>query len=82
MKNTCRFDYDRSLCKDWHDSGYCVFGNSCIYLHDRSNYKTGWEQEKDFEREETERWIKINNPNAEQEEEIKNLEMFKVNEIC
>ena len=43
VKNTCRFDFDKSLCKDWHDSGYCVFGNSCLYLHDRSNYKTGWE---------------------------------------
>ena len=48
VKSTCRIDYDPSLCKDWHDSGYCVFGNSCIYLHDRSNYKTGWELEKDF----------------------------------
>ena len=48
LKNTCRFDYDKSLCKDYHDTGYCVFGNSCIYIHDRSNYKSGWEQEKDF----------------------------------
>lgn len=42
LKILFRFDYDPSLCKDWHDSGYCVFGNSCLYLHDRSNYKTGW----------------------------------------
>jgi len=46
IKNTVRFDYVLNLCKDWHDSGYCPFGNSCLYLHDRSNYKTGWELEK------------------------------------
>lgn len=48
IKNSCRFDYVLNLCKDWHDSGYCPFGNSCLYLHDRSNLKTGWELEKDF----------------------------------
>ena len=52
IKNTCRFDYVLNLCKDWHDSGYCPFGNSCLYLHDRSNHKTGWELEKDFEEQE------------------------------
>jgi RING finger protein 113A len=62
IKNTCRFDYVQNICKDWHDSGYCPFGNSCLYLHDRSNVKTGWELEKDFEEQERERWKRINNP--------------------
>lgn len=45
-----------------------MFGNSCIYSHDRSNYKTGWEMEKDFERSERERWRRINNPDLADEE--------------
>lgn len=73
-KNTMRIDYDPSLCKDWHDSGYCVFGNSCIYLHDRSNYKTGWELEKDYEKSERERWKRIANPHLNEEPDyIKDL---------
>lgn len=44
-------DYNPSICKDWHDAGYCVFGNSCIFLHDRSDYKAGWELDKDWDAE-------------------------------
>ena len=45
IRSTCRFDYNLSRCKDWHDNGYCAFGDSCLYLHDRGDYKTGWELE-------------------------------------
>ena len=41
-------DHNPELCKDWFVSGYCVFGNSCIYIHDRYDYKSGFELEKDF----------------------------------
>jgi len=26
IRATVRFDYNPSLCKDWHDTGYCGFG--------------------------------------------------------
>ena len=42
-------DYNPSLCKDFHDTGYCVFGDSCIFLHDRSDYKAGWELDNDWD---------------------------------
>lgn len=51
IRVTCRFDYNPSLCKDWHDTGSCVFGDSCIYIHDRGDYKSGWELEKEWEEE-------------------------------
>lgn len=41
-------DYNPSLCKDYHDTGYCTFGDSCIYIHDRGDYKAGWEIEKEY----------------------------------
>jgi len=28
-----------------------VFGDSCIYLHDRGDYKSGWEMEKEWDEE-------------------------------
>lgn len=49
VRFNCRFDYNPSLCKDYHDTGYCTFGDSCIYGHDRGDYKAGWELEKEWE---------------------------------
>ena len=33
------------LCKD---SGYCGYGQSCKFLHDRTDYKSGWQIEKEW----------------------------------
>lgn len=50
VRRICRTDYDPSLCKDYHNTGYCVFGDSCLYLHDRGDYKSGYEQDEDWAR--------------------------------
>ncbi|EGG14738.1 RING zinc finger-containing protein [Cavenderia fasciculata] len=50
-KGSCRFDYQPSVCKDYKDTGQCSFGDACIYLHDRSDYKQGWQIDKDYEEE-------------------------------
>ena len=42
-------DYNPSRCKDYFETGYCVFGNSCIYIHDRTDYKSGYELDKDWD---------------------------------
>ena len=55
VRASCRIDYNPSLCKDWHETGYCGFGDSCIYIHDRTDYKSGWELEKEWEREQAEK---------------------------
>lgn len=44
----CRFDYAQDLCKDYNETGYCGFGDSCIFLHDRGDYKSGWELDQEF----------------------------------
>ena len=50
-KYNVRFDYSAGLCKDYLETGYCGFGDSCIFLHDRGDYKMGWELDADFERQ-------------------------------
>ena len=55
IRVTCRIDYNPSLCKDYHDTGYCCFGDSCIFLHDRGDYKSGWEMEQEWEQEQKEK---------------------------
>jgi RING finger protein 113A len=47
-KPTCRFDFAKDLCKDYNETGYCVFGDTCIFLHDRGDYKSGWELELEW----------------------------------
>lgn len=58
FKFSAKMDYNPSLCKDFHDTGYCVFGDSCIYQHDRGDYKAGWELEKDFEEKQRKKQFK------------------------
>jgi RING finger protein 113A len=51
IRTSCRFDYAMGLCKDWAEAGYCGFGDGCIFVHDRSDVKTGWQLEKDWAEE-------------------------------
>mmetsp|Transcript_98106 Transcript_98106/g.225064 ORF Transcript_98106/g.225064 Transcript_98106/m.225064 type:complete len:298 (+) Transcript_98106:34-927(+) len=61
----CRFDYQPDICKDYKETGYCGYGDSCKFLHDRSDYKSGWQLEKEWEASQ-----KVKN-------EKKQLRMFK-----
>lgn len=51
VRVSTRFDYQQDICKDYKETGYCGFGDSCIFLHDRSDYKTGWQLEKEWNEE-------------------------------
>jgi len=51
----CRFDYQPDVCKDYKDTGFCGYGDSCIFLHDRSDNKTGWQLDQEFEMQEKKR---------------------------
>ena len=46
VKRTVVFDYQPNVCKDYKETGFCGFGDSCIYLHDRGDYKNGVQQEQ------------------------------------
>jgi len=51
LRNTCRFDFQPDVCKDYKDTGFCGYGDSCKFAHDRGDYKTGWQLEAEFERQ-------------------------------
>ena len=42
-------DYAPDVCKDYKETGFCGYGDSCIFLHDRGNYKHGWQIAQDHE---------------------------------
>lgn len=49
VRMTLRIDYEPCICKDYKETGYCGFGDTCIFLHDRSDYKSGWKIEREYE---------------------------------
>lgn len=49
LRATVRWDYQPDICKDYKETGFCGFGDSCKFLHDRSDYKHGWQLEREYE---------------------------------
>ena len=38
-------DYQPDVCKDYKETGFCGYGDSCKFLHDRGDYRAGWQLE-------------------------------------
>jgi RING finger protein 113A len=66
VRTTARFDYQPDICKDYKETGFCGFGDSCIYLHDRGNTLSGWQLEEEYEKKKKE----------EQEKKQKEMDLF------
>ncbi|CAN1157194.1 Zinc finger CCCH domain-containing protein 1 [Linum perenne] len=49
IRVSARFDYQPDICKDYKETGYCGYGDSCKFMHDRGDYKSGWQMEKEWE---------------------------------
>lgn len=48
IRSTNRIDHNPEICKDYFVSGYCGFGDACVFIHDRTDYKSGAELEKEW----------------------------------
>jgi hypothetical protein len=44
-----RIDHEPCICKDYKETGFCGFGDSCKFIHDRGDYKMGWQIEREFD---------------------------------
>ena len=51
VRVTARFDYQPDICKDYKETGFCGFGDTCIYLHDRGDSLSGWQLEEKWQEE-------------------------------
>ncbi|UMM22689.1 hypothetical protein L5515_003783 [Caenorhabditis briggsae] len=49
LRATVRWDFAPDICKDYKETGFCTFGDSCKFVHDRSDYKHGWEIDEEYE---------------------------------
>uniref|UniRef100_A0A7S0MXU6 RING-type E3 ubiquitin transferase n=1 Tax=Pyramimonas obovata TaxID=1411642 RepID=A0A7S0MXU6_9CHLO len=52
IRGTFIMDYKPDLCKDYKETGYCGYGDACKFMHDRGDYKSGWELDKEWEEKE------------------------------
>ena len=52
VRLTFIMDYKPDICKDYKETGYCGYGDACKFLHDRGDYKHGWQLDKDWEKKE------------------------------
>ncbi|KAK7692214.1 hypothetical protein QCA50_003838 [Cerrena zonata] len=39
-------DYQPDVCKDYKETGFCGYGDTCKFLHDRGTYLAGWQLDK------------------------------------
>ena len=49
VRTTTFTDFAPDVCKDYKTTGWCGFGDSCKFLHDRGDYKQGWQLDRDWE---------------------------------
>ena len=42
-------DFAPDVCKDYKQTGFCGFGDSCKFLHAREDYKQGWELDREWD---------------------------------
>ena len=47
------------MCKDFYETGHCSFGDTCIFIHDRSDYKPGWLLDQEFEQEQKKKQLRM-----------------------
>ena len=38
-----------SIAQDYKETGFCGYGDACKFLHDRGDYKSGWQLEKEWD---------------------------------
>ena len=51
VRTTTIIDYQQDICKDFKETGFCGFGDTCIYLHDRNTFfKTAAPRERVWEK--------------------------------
>jgi len=82
IRSTVRVDYQKYLCKDYNEKGYCGYGDSCIYLHDRYDYKSGWEIDAEYEKQQKLEQRKLQGFKVEEEPNYEIHSDDENNNIC
>lgn len=50
IRGVNQIDYAMGICTDFKRTGYCGYGDNCIFLHDRSEIKSSWEIDREIKK--------------------------------
>ncbi|EJS42571.1 cwc24p [Saccharomyces arboricola H-6] len=48
IRTTVLMDFQPDICKDFRQTGYCGYGDSCKFLHSRDDFKAGWKLNQEW----------------------------------
>ncbi|CAI4048141.1 hypothetical protein SUVZ_12G3500 [Saccharomyces uvarum] len=48
IRTTLLMDFQPDVCKDFKQTGFCGYGDSCKFLHSRDDFKTGWKLNQEW----------------------------------
>lgn len=88
IRSTFVMDYKPDICKDYKQTGFCGWGDACKFLHDRGDYKQGWQLDKDWEEKEKARkaaearLARLGEDGVESEEEFEEDDLPEKCGIC
>ncbi len=51
IRVTARMDYQKDICKDYFETGFCGYGDNCKFAHIREDYKSSWELDREWDAE-------------------------------
>ncbi|MES1907614.1 MAG: hypothetical protein MHM6MM_000698 [Cercozoa sp. M6MM] len=55
VRFSTEIDHNPEICKDYFETGYCSFGDACQFIHDRQDYKSGYELDREWRQKEKKR---------------------------
>ena len=75
IRVTTRIDHNPERCKDYYEHGYCGFGDTCIFLHDRGDYKSGHQLDLEYEEALKKKQRRLINKQAAEDSDESNYEI-------